>query len=563
MGFISLNSIVCFFSAIVLLCGTAEGETWHVPDDFSTIQDAIDAALDGDTVIVRSDAAHGGPYFENINFLGKAITLKSEEGAEATTIDGGQVDSVITFFDEVGLDSVIQGFTIRNGSNFAGGGIYCYSYCSPTIIDNIITGNHSSHYGGGIACSGYCTPEIRDNRITENTSNNGGGIHAKYADLIIENNVISGNFSTWWSGGISCDNTTALIRDNVITNNVNQGYYGGGIYCSRSEATITGNLITDNESGLKGGGIYCFVSFQTVTDNVIARNRALGPGGGINLNYPDGSVISNNMIVDNSAVDGGGFYVHSKTPVTLTGNTISGNKAEENGGGLYLFSTSATVSNTILWDNRAKIGAEAMVIVQSTLDICHSDVKGGQSAIHLDSDCTLNWGAGMFDSDPLFFEAARGDHHLTAASPCVNAGDGTAPGFQESDFEGDSRLADGAPDVGADEFHTHLYTMGGVVPGDTIDIRVVGQPLIYPVRIGVGSGIQDPPIPTIHGDLFLEMPLLELHVVGFIGWNGIASISATVPTYWISGEEYPLQALVGPLGNLHTKLTNPVFLRVE
>lgn len=584
----SLNPIACSLCAALFLVAAAEGATWYVPDDIATIQGAIDAAQNGDIVIVRSDAVHGGPYFENIDFKGKAITVTSEEGAKATTIDGSQFGSVVTFFEEVGLDSVIQGFTITNGSDSQGGGIYCYSYCSPTIIDNIITGNTaadggglncgafssgliarnrihgnvSSYNGGGIACSGYCTPVIRDNTITENSANSGGAISVIYSDPIIENNIISGNSSTFRSGGISCDSAFVLIKGNIITNNVNLGDFGGGVYCTRSDATISENLIADNESNLKGGGIYCFSSHQIVTDNVIARNRALGPGGGINFNYPDDSVISNNMIVDNSADDGGGIHI-SGSSATLTSNTITGNRADENGGGLYLTFSSSLASNTILWDNQAKVGAEAMVTAQSTLDISYSDVKNGQSAFHVESDCTLLWGAGMFDADPLFFEADQGDLHLTSTSPCVNAGDNTAQGVPESDFEGDPRFADSSIDVGADEFHTHLYTMGGVAPGDAIDIRVVGVPFIYPVWLGVGPGIQDPPIPTIHGDLYLEMPLLEQHVIGYIGWNGILSVPATVPPGWNSGEEYAIQALVGPLGNAHTRLTNPTVLTVD
>ena len=101
--------------------------TWHVPDDFSTIQAGIDGSANGDTVIVRD-----GTYFENINFNGKAITLKSENGPATTIIDGNQAGSVVTIEGGEGSDSVFEGFRVRNGLAPNGGGVYCVN-SSPTL----------------------------------------------------------------------------------------------------------------------------------------------------------------------------------------------------------------------------------------------------------------------------------------------------------------------------------------------------------------------------------------------------------------------------------------------
>src|SRR5262245_28165934 len=84
--------------------------TPRVPADFQTIQAAINAAANGDTVIVAP-----GIYRENINFRGKLITLRSDAGPDATTIDGGATDVVVTFSTGEGASAVISGFTIRNG----------------------------------------------------------------------------------------------------------------------------------------------------------------------------------------------------------------------------------------------------------------------------------------------------------------------------------------------------------------------------------------------------------------------------------------------------------------
>ena len=100
-----------FFAIVLAIPVFAHAQTtWYVPDDFPTIQGAISDPLvmNGDTVIVRP-----GTYVENINFLGKAITLVSEQGPEYTFIDGGQAGSVVTFTNNEGLDSVLDGFTTR------------------------------------------------------------------------------------------------------------------------------------------------------------------------------------------------------------------------------------------------------------------------------------------------------------------------------------------------------------------------------------------------------------------------------------------------------------------
>ena len=137
-------------------------DTLHVPTEFLTIQDAIDAAKDGDTVMVAP-----GTYVENISFKGKAITVVSTDGPDLTFIDGNQAGSVVLFALGEGPGSKIEGFTIQNGSgtyvHFAnqGGGICCYE-ASPRITNNVITRNGvgSTGYGGGISCRSSSSPQM-------------------------------------------------------------------------------------------------------------------------------------------------------------------------------------------------------------------------------------------------------------------------------------------------------------------------------------------------------------------------------------------------------------------
>jgi hypothetical protein len=207
----------------------------HVPEMYETIQDAIDIAFDGNTILVAP-----GTYHENIDFLGKAITVKSTDGPEVTIIDGDQNHNVVTFNSDETANSVLDGFTISNGSDYDGGGINCYG-SSPVILGNIITQN-GAFFGGGISCTEDSLPVIKNNIITNNTAiDSGGGIFSAHSWPIITNNVITNNSADETGGGI-CYYTyygdPISITNNIIINNI-AGSYGGGIYSWGPSPTIT------------------------------------------------------------------------------------------------------------------------------------------------------------------------------------------------------------------------------------------------------------------------------------------------------------------------------------
>ena len=209
-GLIMISAV--FFSPIVIAADI------YVPDDYSKIQDAINAAVDGDMVIVRP-----GTYFENIDFKGKAITLLGEQGYDHTVIDGSKVNTVVRFGRFEGPDSVLTGFTIRNGHtypypSYEGAGIRCHG-SSPTIINNYITSNTTiENSGGGIALVGSSAIILR-NKIIDNTAKTGSGIYCLGSSPIIEYNVIEYNSGYGLScsgGGIYFYSDKVRIRSNII-----------------------------------------------------------------------------------------------------------------------------------------------------------------------------------------------------------------------------------------------------------------------------------------------------------------------------------------------------------
>jgi serine protease len=214
-----------------LISTAAEGQiVRRVPADYSTIQAAINAAVNGDTVRVAP-----GIYVENINFLGKAITVASEGGANVTTIDGNQTGPVVRFTSHEGSSSVLEGFTIRNGyANYTGtdGGGIIIVETSPIVRLNRIINNKGCNGPGVAIWSG--SPLFQWNTISDNTTfgcsgTGGAGILIRFPGTpqILEN-VIANNFATNGGGGLHIEGGAApLIRGNVITGN--QASLGGGI----------------------------------------------------------------------------------------------------------------------------------------------------------------------------------------------------------------------------------------------------------------------------------------------------------------------------------------------
>ena len=141
---------IIFYFVLLVSISSAYCNLLEVPDEFNSIQDAINFSDNGDTVLV-----HPGEYIENINFSGKNITVTSNylfshdpEDISGTIINGNSIDTVVRFITSEGSAARIIGFSIINGSGIMGGGIFC-SNASPTISYNIIRDN-TANFGGGI-----------------------------------------------------------------------------------------------------------------------------------------------------------------------------------------------------------------------------------------------------------------------------------------------------------------------------------------------------------------------------------------------------------------------------
>ena len=305
-------SIASVVILVVCFASVSQARTIHVPTDSPTIQGGIGIAAHGDTVLV-----HPGTYVENIDFVGKAIVVLSACGPDSTVIDGNQAGSVVTFVSGEGSDSVIEGFTITNGSGtyfdgyweYGGGGIYC-SGSGPTIQYNRIEGNAATN-GGGIAAILSSHAVITHNLIFGNSANTapdrkggGGGIVAGWSsNPQVSHNEIYDNYSNMAGGGMVFGfDCNPEVRDNTIRDNV-ANVYGGGIQTySYTTGTFENNIVMGNASlGYHGaGGIACRVgAYPTINNNLICGNTAVTYGGGIRCFEGASPTITNNIIFGN------------------------------------------------------------------------------------------------------------------------------------------------------------------------------------------------------------------------------------------------------------------------
>ena len=300
----------------------------HVPGDFPTIQQAIDAADNADTVLVQP-----GMYVENINFLGKDIVvgslfLTTEDTAyvSQTIIDGDQNGtSVVTFEGEESQDAVLTGFTITNGnSSTSGGGIMCV-YSNPYLGYLIIDGNSAEYNGGGIICGAYASPIIDNVIITENSSGADGG-------------------------GIYCYNNCSPSIENVIISDNTAAYHGGGICClencspNLSQVSITGNTAD------QGGGIFCAFNSNLLLQSVTLEDNSADQGGGIFMTENELTFIEA-IITNNTAIRGGGIYCDNLSELNLSQTSINNNLATNRGAGIHAFNTRLYIEEGELTEN--------------------------------------------------------------------------------------------------------------------------------------------------------------------------------------------------------------------
>ena len=209
-----------------LVSPTAAAAVIRVPADQPTIQQGIDAAAHGDTVLV-ADGVYSGPGNIELDPLGKGIHIRSVKGAESCTIDCRGEGRAFYLHSCESCFTVIEGFTICNGSADNGGGIYGF-WSSPSIIGCRFIDCRAGDAGGAIH-GNYCSPAIVDCLFSGNSARHGGAIFlSNLSDPPIGRCIFTGNQAEVCGGGICCDTGAGpVIADCRFDNN--RALFGGGL----------------------------------------------------------------------------------------------------------------------------------------------------------------------------------------------------------------------------------------------------------------------------------------------------------------------------------------------
>ena len=216
--------------------------------DHTSIQAAMDAANNGDEILVSP-----GTYLENIDFNGKAITLRSASGDPADTIiDGGGNGSVVTCASGETSSTVLDGFTITNGSATYGGGMY-NSISSPTVTNCTFSGNTATSRGGGMYNQLNSSPTVSHCIFSGNTaSSGGGGMYNENGNPTVTNCTFSGNTANA-GGGMNNSESSPTVSHCTFSGNT--AGWGGVMYNRYSSPAVTNCVFTGNTSDYGGGGM--------------------------------------------------------------------------------------------------------------------------------------------------------------------------------------------------------------------------------------------------------------------------------------------------------------------
>ena len=415
-------SIRCLSFLFLIHLHSVAGPVRLVPQQYRTIQSAIDASRIGDTVLVAE-----GLYYENLRIT-KNIILASRfilhrdtSHISRTIIDGGRAQDKrfgSTIFVKGSTDTtcVILGLTIRGGTGtrtavpidlsgeqwMVGGGI-CVQRAGLRIAHNHITRNTVRKtetavgaYGGGIACF-----EPR-------------GVLGIPPYVIIEHNLVTFNTTIGTKaryGGMSLQGP-GVIRHNIVMHN---------------------HVRSQTRSAGGGIGLVLGKHYDVVADGNYIRGNSVGVGGGIQVattsSHLGRAIIVNNIIADNEAYEvGGGIETTENSCAVIANNSIVGNRAGSHGDGIIITSGGlVTLINNILWKNNRQ-----QLSLWTSVRLLNNLVEGGAL------------GTNTIDADPKF---VPGDSlfHLSPQSPAIGTGvsyaflGGEKHLLPERDFFGASR----------------------------------------------------------------------------------------------------------------------------
>lgn len=469
--------------AALLWSVVAAAAVIRVPSDHPTIQGAIDASSNGDTILV-APGLYTGTGNTNLLFGGKAITLSSTHGSNETTIDGEGINRALLFTQGETLQTRVNGFTIQNCDASSdilvphGGAMQCIE-SSPSIFACVFRTNSAPVGSGGAAYIEDSNPVFKDVLFEENTSyyiggaifsengmpklfdvtcirnkslsSGGGAMYFRGADSSpqLSNCSFQENHADSWGGAICIGGGDTLLLQECMFLNNSAGERGGAIMAlNYSDSFVEncffgGNLVSEGRADFEGGGaIYINDGTFQISNSEFSGNSSNSAAGAVLIQSPSAIATFSNCLIHNNDANRFSGAIYCMTGEIIVNNSVIVNNSTETPGdaGIYCEEMSrSTITSSIVFANGDQELHEPSRLSTSIFDVAYCIVRYG-------------WpGIGNLASNPQFLRPSLGDFRLAPFSPAIDAGDPT--------------MEDGKRSPGLEGIRADMGAYGG--PGNT------------------------------------------------------------------------------------------------
>ncbi len=440
-----ITSLMAAVAAAVIAAAGAGSRCGDVlvvdPDggEYTLIQDAIDAAEDGDIVSVEP-----GTYDEDLHFKEKRITVIAAQGPEVTTLEGAS--AAVTFDMEEGSDSILSGFTITSahvGVDIDG--------ASPRIESCVFTG----HVVQSAVRSLHGSPAFVACTFVDNDGDEGAAMNLKGSgavrvqDCVFERNyAMQGYGSAIYSEGIALTVEGSTFRDNegyngtvaaynpgtvVLARNVfcgNQATYGGAVHGAAGvEVSLSNNILQGNAALIGGGALSVHAASVEMVNNTLVGNQASADQGGHVLLLPDAAFASTNDIYA-FALAGDGIVAAAAEDVQIDHGDFWDNEEDDAGGELE----EIPAGNLFLNPDFVEYSVEGSACDDANLRLAAGSylIDAGDPEI-LDSDGSVSDLGAYGGPDPLGGSSTPGDDDDSAGDDDDDVGDDDAGAFADDE----------------------------------------------------------------------------------------------------------------------------------
>jgi predicted outer membrane repeat protein len=455
-----------------------------------TLQAAIDASVDGDTILV-APGVYTGAGNRDLDFGGRAITLRSASGAANCVLDleGSIADPhrAFRFHSGEGPTSVVDGFTFQSGFADFGGAMLFEAGSSPTIANCVF--DQSTAYPspaggeGGAVRSVASSPRFRACHFLRNEAARVAGVGGRGGAMqflggapellqcTFEENTAGGG------GGVHCTNASnPVLVDCTFERNwtADPAFNGGGGYLGSlgGHHTLVNCRFVENQTARVAGALWITQGVAATINKCIFADNYGFDAGGVGVANGSHAVIHDCLFTGNSAdIFSSALEVWNGPPtgasstVALSNCTFADNLATPGYGAIVVTHTSSvSATSCVLWNNAP---LSVVLLDSGAASVEHSVVQGGWA------------GAGNVDADPLFVAHGPRPYSLQPGSPCIDTGD---PGFGSPcahDLIGACRVWDGngdalaRVDMGAYEHGSLLGDLDGDCTVGPADLRLL------------------------------------------------------------------------------------------